>query len=166
MVTCKKTKKPGAGRYRKGSTTLSEDQQQTFLDTLADGWSVTRAAADARAPNSTFYSLRDKNPVFAKKWVDAVEAGSDVLEDEARRRAARGWDEPVFYQGEQIATVRKYDSTLLMFMLNGRRPEKYRQNVKIDAPDLAASFRGAMAAATNPQPKTNGHDRSAETQTV
>jgi hypothetical protein len=38
---------------------------------------------------------------------------------------------------------------LLMFMLNGRRPEKFRQNVKIDANvDVAAGFRTAMAKAT------------------
>lgn len=51
---------------------------------------------------------------------------------------------------------------MLAMQLNGRRPEKYRQNLKIDAPELAVSFRAAMAAAmqpaVNPNSAGNGHD--------
>ena len=47
-------------------------------------------------------------------------------EDEAVRRAHDGVDEPVFYQGKACGVVRKYSDTLLIFLLKGRRPEKYR----------------------------------------
>ncbi len=34
--------------------------------------------------------------------------------------------EPVFYKGKAIAAVRKFSDTLLIFMLKGAKPEKYR----------------------------------------
>jgi hypothetical protein len=36
----------------------------------------------------------------------------------------------VFYQGIQTATVRKYSDTLLIFLLKGRKPERYRERVE------------------------------------
>jgi hypothetical protein len=36
----------------------------------------------------------------------------------------------VFYQGQQFATVRKYSDTLLIFLLKGRKPERYRERVE------------------------------------
>jgi hypothetical protein len=48
------------------------------------------------------------------------------LEDEAVRRAYEGWLKPVFYQGRQCGAVRRYSDKLLMFLLKGWRPERYR----------------------------------------
>jgi hypothetical protein len=36
----------------------------------------------------------------------------------------------VFYQGQMCATVRKYSDTLLIFLLKGRKPERYREQVE------------------------------------
>jgi hypothetical protein len=142
--------KANSGRYRSGSTTITAQSMQVFLETLAEGWSPTRAAETAKVPRRNFVRLRESNEVFAAAWDAAVEAGTDQLEDEAKRRGLTGWDEPLVYQGERTGqTVRKHSDMLLMFMLNGRRPEKFRQNVKIDANvDVAAGFRTAMAKAT------------------
>jgi hypothetical protein len=51
---------------------------------------------------------RDDDPSFAAEWLDAAEAGIDLLEDEARRRAMAGSD------------------LLLIFLLRNRRPDVYR----------------------------------------
>ncbi len=73
------------------------------------------------------YDWRKEDQEFANEW-DAAEAlGTDLLEDEARRRAAQGVDEPVFWKGEVKGFVRKYSDVLLIFMLKARRPEKYRE---------------------------------------
>jgi hypothetical protein len=55
----------------------------------------------------------------------------------------RGWEEPVIYQGglcyamgkdgkpsKEPLTTRKYSENLLMFILKGGRPEKYREYFK------------------------------------
>jgi len=60
----------------------------------------------------------------------AAEIGAEALEDEAVRRGHEGWGEPVFYQGQCVATVRKYSDTLLIFLLKGRKPQRYRERVE------------------------------------
>ena len=57
---------------------------------------------------------------------------TDTLEMEARRRASLGVEEPVYYQGQVVGYVRKYSDVLLMFLLKAQRPEKFRDNHKID----------------------------------
>ena len=59
-----------------------------------------------------------------------------MLEEEARRRAYVGFDEPVFGSGGhgigtvQVGVIRKYSDTLLIFLLKGIRPGKFRENHK------------------------------------
>jgi hypothetical protein len=43
-----------------------------------------------------------------------------------------GVEEPIVYQGEITNTVRRYSDTLLIFLLKARRPEKFRDNVKVE----------------------------------
>ena len=70
----------------------------------------------------TASSLPDVVPKVKK----TIDIGADALEDEAVRRAVDGVDEQVFYQGKACGVVRKYSDTLLIFLLKGRRPERYR----------------------------------------
>lgn len=55
-----------------------------------------------------------------------------MLEDEARRRAVDGVDEPVFQGGELVGHVRRYSDRLLEFLLRGRRPTVYREGASVD----------------------------------
>lgn len=145
-----------SGRYRRGSTTLTQEDLQTFLSVLMEGWSPTRAAEVIGKPRQTFYNLRNINEHFASAWEAAEGAGTDRLEDEARRRGLEGYEKPLSFKGQLTGdTVREYSDVLLMFMLNGRRPEKFRQNVKLDANvNVAASFRAGMQLATEGREKS------------
>jgi hypothetical protein len=40
--------------------------------------------------------------------------------------------EPVFHQGQEVGQVRKYSDTLLIFLLKGRKPDTYRDNVSVE----------------------------------
>jgi hypothetical protein len=53
-----------------------------------------------------------------------AETGTDLLEDEALRRAEDGVAEPRFYEGRLCGHVQKYSDTLLIFLLKARRPQK------------------------------------------
>jgi hypothetical protein len=75
------------------------------------------------------YKWRAADVELAAAWDDALEAGTDLLEDEALRRAKDGYDEPRFYEGEVCGHVRKYSDTLAIFLLKARRPEKYSDKV-------------------------------------
>ena len=98
-----------------------------FLGVLAKGLSVSAAAREAGKDASYFKAWRATDTAFAQQWDDAVEQGTDSVEDQVLRRAVLGWDEPVFHHGKQVGTKRVYDSTLAIVLLNGRRPEKYKR---------------------------------------
>lgn len=96
-----------------------------FLEALQTGASINGAANAADKPRTTFYTWRSRYPDFAKKWDAAVEAGTDRLEDEAVRRATSGVSKPVFYGGKLVGHEKRHSDPLLMFLLKGRRPERY-----------------------------------------
>ena len=104
------------GRSKRTST-----REGQFLAALAAGWSVTKAAEAIGIARRTAYDWRDTGADFAKLWDDAVEAGTDLMEDEAVRRAVEGVPRPVFYQGQVCGAVQEYSDELLVRMLKARR---------------------------------------------
>jgi hypothetical protein len=106
------------------------EKEVAFLAALSGTANVARACDAAGIGRTTAYEWREADEDFRKRWDKALEIGIEALEDEAVRRAKEGWDEPVFYQGQQIATMRKYSDTLLIFLLKGRKPERYRERVE------------------------------------
>lgn len=106
---------------------------------------MSRSCEQARLSRVAVYDWRAADPQFASEWDEAVEFGTEELEEEARRRAYEGVDEPVFYQGTECGTVRKYSDTLLIFLLKGRRPDKYRERVSIDVNKLDSDIDRELA---------------------
>jgi len=104
-----------------------EHKKKLFLDYLAQGWTVTKAAAAADLAQVTPYRWRQADPEFKQAWELAVEAGTDRLEDEAYRRAVEGVEETAYYNGQPVGVVRRYSDNLLTLLLRGRRPHKYRE---------------------------------------
>ena len=100
------------GRSKRTST-----REGQFLAALAAGWSVTKAAEAIGIARRTAYDWRDTGADFAKLWDDAVEAGTDLMEDEAVRRAVEGVPRPVFYQGKVVGSMQEYSDYLLIRML-------------------------------------------------
>lgn len=107
-----------------------------FLKVLAECGNVREACKAAEIDNKTAYNKRKVDREFASDWQDALDTAADVLEKEAWRRAHDGTEEPVFYKGDVCGTVRKYSDLLLIFMLKGIRPEKYREKVYISTAQL------------------------------
>jgi hypothetical protein len=60
----------------------------------------------------------------------ASDIASDLLEEEADRRGRDGYDEPVFYRGEESGARRKYSDGLLLARLKALKPEHYREGVR------------------------------------
>jgi hypothetical protein len=91
--------------------TRSKDAK--FLAKLADGRSVNSACKAAGYVRRSVYDQRKIDPEFAEAWDDAYEQGSDKLEDDT-------------------ADAAEQNDILKMFLLKARRPDKYRDNSKID----------------------------------
>jgi hypothetical protein len=113
-------------------TTKKDAWRVPFLTSLADLGNVKAAVEIAGVSRAFVYEERGRDAVFAQAWDAALETASDVMEREAFRRAVEGVDEPVFSpKGFKVGTVRKYSDTLLIFLLKGARPEKYRERQDI-----------------------------------
>lgn len=113
-------------------TIRTPEKRTAFLSALADCGNVADAARQAGIARNALYLWKRDDSEFATEWEAALIAGGETLEEEAVRRARDGWDEPVWYQGQQIGTVRRYSDTLLIFLLKGLMPEKYSERQKIE----------------------------------
>ena len=129
--------------------------REIFLAELGKGLSITGAAQAANLPRRTVYDWREADAEFKALWDDAVDAGADLLEDEAFRRAFHGVPEPVTSQGRLqkdeagvVITVQKYSDTLMTLLLKGRRPTKYRERVSQELSGPDGTSLGAQAPVT------------------
>jgi hypothetical protein len=91
------------------ATNATRSPREIFIDALKTGLSIGGAAKQAGVDRSTAYRWRDDDDDFARAWDDAIEAGTDALEDALTRRALTLSDKGA------------------MFLLQARRPTKYRQ---------------------------------------
>lgn len=134
-------------------TKLTRKKRDEFIQKLsATGGNVSAAARQVGMSRGYVYELKGLDAEFAQAWDEAVEAGIDDLEQEARRRAYEGTDEPVFYQGVEVGTVRRYSDTLTIVLLKAHRPEKYRErydvkgSLNLDVSKLTDEQLNALAA--------------------
>lgn len=72
-------------------------------------------------------------PEWLELWEESLELFADRLEAEMARRAIEGSDKPVFYKGEIVGEITEFSDTLAIALARGIRPEKFRDNVKVDA---------------------------------
>jgi len=100
-----------------------------FLVAYSETGTIRNAAAAVKKDRKTITNLRGRDEAFAAAMQDAYQDAMDKLEVEAFRRALEGTEVPVYQGGELVGTKLKYSDTLLIFLLNGGRPEKYRDRV-------------------------------------
>lgn len=111
---------------------LTPEKLNAFCAALATTGIVADACRAVDISRVTAYQWRDEIPEFAAAWDKALQIGITALEDEAHRRAFTGFDEPVFHQGIECGKVRKHSDTLAIFLLKAHRPEKYRENSRVE----------------------------------
>jgi hypothetical protein len=102
---------------------LTDRRKRVFLAELARHGIQYRAAraASPRASSrygaiQTFVDERNRDPVFAAQWEEAMEAAKASVEHELYRRAQEGVEEPIFggrHKEKVVGTVRRYSDRLL-----------------------------------------------------
>jgi hypothetical protein len=112
--------------------TPEKEWQRPFIQRLAQTGNVSVACKRAKISRKTAYETRESDKLFDAAWKEALEVATEALELEARRRAEEGTLEPIYHQGLQVGTVRKYSDTLMIFLLKAHAPDKYRENIKND----------------------------------
>jgi hypothetical protein len=108
------------------ATRRAAKRDQVFFTALENGHSTNAACEAAGYARRSVYRWRERDPAFAQGWLRALGIAADLLEDEADRRGRDGFDEPVFYQGEQCGAKRRYSDALLLARLKALRPAQYR----------------------------------------
>lgn len=118
---------------QKLSLKVTDPYKLTCLQLLREsGGNVSRAAEALQISRQAIYKWRDTDPAFAEAWEDAIEFGTEHLEEAVYKRAVTISD------------------TLAMFMLKARRPLVYRENLhlqselSIDSDQLVATFAAAF----------------------
>ncbi len=110
-----------------GRSERTPGNASVFLDALARGLSATAAAEAAGIARRTAYEWREADDEFRQLWDDAIESGTDRLEDEAIRRGHDGYDITTMTTDGTGQTVHKYSDTLMILMLKGRRTAKFAE---------------------------------------
>lgn len=121
---------PLCRRHATGDT-AAHGKKAALLEAFELIGNVTDACAAAGVVRSTHYGWLDTDAEYAAAFADAREGAADRLEREAVRRARDGVAEPVFHKGEVVGHVQRYSDTLLIFLLKGLRPEKYRERYDV-----------------------------------
>jgi hypothetical protein len=124
----------------RGRTVRTPKKSKLFLDGLRQTGVISYACKMAGIGHSTAYEWRSSDDSFAKDWNEALEEALDMLELEARRRAHDGLVKKKFKDGEPIIDPdtgeqyyeREYSDTLLIFLMKGGRPEKYRERIQTE----------------------------------
>ena len=93
---------------------LDDGRRSRFLEVFASGTTVTTAAAAAGIDRSTANRARKTDPDFNAAWTEAEEAGTDILEEVAIKRAT------------------EFSDTLLLALLRARRPVKFMERQRLE----------------------------------
>src|SRR5947209_17637730 len=117
-------------------------RQRAFLAAFSECGTIKEAARCADISRQSHYDWLRSSSDYAVAFAEAENEAGEALEAEARRRAVEGFVEPVVYQGKLCyeideATgekkpigIRKFSDTLLIFLMKGAIPEKYKDRVE------------------------------------
>ena len=113
---------------------IVDSKQRTFLAAFRETGNVRLACEVAKVGRSSHYRWLEMHPAYREAFDLAKLQAAEILEQEAYRRAVEGTEEPIgWYRGVASGTVRRYSDVLLMFLLKGLLPERYRERVDLRA---------------------------------
>src|SRR5262245_14799001 len=105
----------------------TQRRKAKFLAAYERLGNATAVAEETGISRYTHKEWLKKSETYRQAFQEADDAATEVLEKEAIRRAVEGNEEPVYYNGQKVGTVRKYSDVLLIFLLKSKRPEVYRE---------------------------------------
>jgi len=125
-----------------------QHKKRAFLAAYSECGNISTAAKLAEISRQAHYEWMQSDPDYPALFKAADQTAAEALEAEARRRAVQGTAKPVFYKGEECGTVQEYSDTLLIFLLKGAMPGKYKDNFSVDA-NVNVTFEQLLKNALN-----------------
>lgn len=118
----------------------TQQLKSAFLESFSLAGNISLSCKIVGIHRNTIYAWLKSDSEFAKDFEIAELASTESLEAEAYRRAVNGVSHtiPVYSRGEYVTDIveTKYSDNLLMFLLKGRMPRKYRDNVSAEITGL------------------------------
>jgi hypothetical protein len=115
---------------------ITHPKKRAFLAAYAGLGAVTKAAKVAGICRKTHNNWKnaegEEGDAYRHAFEEAHEHACEALEIEARRRAVHGTDKPVYQGGRKVGTVREYSDTLLIFLMKGAMPQKYKERQAVE----------------------------------
>lgn len=109
---------------------IGHPKKRAFLKAFAETGNITDACKASKIPRSTYYVWTEQDDTFVAACGLAKQTAIENLESEARRRAVTGVPKPIYSRdGKLIDTVWDYSDTLLIFLLKGAAPDKYKDRI-------------------------------------
>lgn len=126
---------------------ISKAERQRFLEGLEQGFSIAAAARLTGHSRQRYYELRAEDEGFARAWLEALETGTDLIEDRLREIALNGVTEVTRNAaGEVVSTRVRDDPNSLWRIAIARRPEVWSEKRRLE---LSGSDGGPLEV-TNP----------------
>ena len=102
-----------------------------FLKAIRETGSVKAASEAAGVSRDLHYRRLRSDPAYKAAFEAALDDATQMLEDEAVRRATEGVKRVKYYQGVKCGTYLEYSDQLLALLLRARRPQKYRESSSV-----------------------------------
>lgn len=114
-------------RLKDRSNGWKPEVQRAFIEALAETGSVRAACRRVGRSEHGAYQIRchPEGEEFRAAWDAALDLGVRRIEDGAMDRALYGTEETVHYHGDLVATRRRYNERLVMFILRNRAPDRF-----------------------------------------
>jgi len=116
-------------------------KKRRFLKAYAEEGSITAAAKRVKIDRTSHYHWMNADDEKEREAYRAAfeychNIAADLLEEEARRRAVEGVETDIISRvtGERLGTETKYSDTLLIFLLKGNKPEKFKERSELSGP--------------------------------
>lgn len=126
-----------AQSYSQSLSADSRRRRRAFLRALAQTGNVGMACAAAGWSRSAANALRRADEAFSQSWSDALDTAADIMEAAAFQRAVHGVERENWRLDKEgnpvhVSTTVEYSDQLLVALLKGARPEKFRENHRVE----------------------------------
>lgn len=111
--------------------TTAPEWEDAFLVQLASHGLLNRAAAAVGTTAGQVKKRMEESIEFETAVEEALEAATDALEFEARRRALEGVEKGVYYKGELVTTETQYSDSLMIKFLEAKRRNQFGNKTEV-----------------------------------
>jgi len=126
-----RTKNTSHPRSPAGSERTRRAKQSKFLDAFRNSKTVSGSVRITRTSRQTHRNWLATDPEYAERFQDVNDELTDELEQELRRRAMEGSEEPMYHKGERVGFRKRRSDACLVLLLKAKRPELFRDPADI-----------------------------------